>query len=292
MVRVYELLKAYPNMSRRLQCGDLMFTQYDCPQTELKEKFYVEQHAIAYVIQGKRVLHKDKKQWVLDTGSCVLIKKGTHISAIEDEPGWCVMTFFMPDDFLRRLISENQKNLPTSNDLEFDTDHILPLYVNDICRSCFTSMMSYFAQETLPPENLLELKFKELVLSLLFENKNKRLLAYLRNLGDKKFSSLEDVVRNNYTFNLTLTDYANLACMSVPTFKREFKKIFNESPARWVMTRRLHLAAELLENTKLTIGDITFECGFENQTHFSRIFKKKMGVSPLQFRMKLTPTHA
>jgi AraC family transcriptional regulator, exoenzyme S synthesis regulatory protein ExsA len=292
MVRVYELLKAFPSMSRRLQCRDLMFTQYDCPQTEKKAKFYVEQHAIAYVISGKRVLQKNKKKWVLDKGACVLIKKGTHISEIEDEPGWCVMTFFMPDDFLKKLITEYQKDLPMSNQQEPDVDHILPLHVNDTCRSFFTSMMSYFAQEIPPPENLLELKFKELVLCLVFETQNQRLLAYLRKLSDNKYPSLEDVVRNNYTFNLTLTDYANLACMSVPTFKREFKRIFNESPARWVMKKRLDLAAELLENTSLSIGEITFECGFENQTHFSRIFKEKMGVSPLRFRMKLAPTHA
>jgi AraC-like DNA-binding protein len=269
-----------------------MFTQYDCPQTERKAKFYVEQHVIAYVISGKRVLHKNKKKWILDKGTCVLIKKGTHISEIEDEPGWCVMTFFMPDHFLKTLITENRKNLPILNPQEPDVNHILPLHVNDICKSFFTSMMSYFEQEIPPPENLLELKFKELVLALVFEKENQRLLAYLRNLSDNKYPSLEEVVRNNYTFNLTLADYANLACMSVPTFKREFKRIFNESPARWVMKRRLDLATELLENTTLSIGEITFECGFENQTHFSRIFKERMGLSPLRFRMKLVPTQA
>lgn len=291
MVRVYELLKAYPNMSRRLQCRDLMFTQYDCPQTEKKAKFYVGQHVIAYVISGKRVLHKNRKKWVLDKGACVLIKKGTHISEIEDEPGWCVMTFFMPDHFLKRLVTENQKNLPMSSLGEAAVDHILPLHVSDICESFFTSMMSYFAQEVPPPETLLELKFKELVLTLVSEKQNQRLLAYLNNLRDNKYPSVEDVVRNNYTFNLTLADYANLACMSVPTFKREFKRIFKESPARWVMKQRLDLAAELLENTGLSIGEITFECGFENQSHFSRIFKEKIGVSPLKFRMKPAPAH-
>lgn len=291
MIRVYELLKAYPNMSRRLQCGDLMFTQYDCPQTEKKAKFYVEQHVIAYVISGQRVLHKSKKKWVLDKGTCVLIKKGTHISEIEDEPGWCVMTFFMPDQFLKTLVNENEKNLPMTDRYESAVDHILPLHVTDTCRSFFASMMSYFRQEVPPSENLLELKFKELILCLLSEKQNAHLLAYVKNLRDNKYPSLEDIVRNNYTFNLSLADYANLACMSVPTFKREFKRIFKESPARWIMWKRLHLAEDLLTNTNMSIGEITFECGFENQTHFSRIFKEKMGVSPLRFRMNATPAH-
>ena len=94
-------------------------------------------------------------------------------------------------------------------------------------------------------------------------------------------------MQNNFAFNLTLQEYAKLACKSVPTFKREFKKIFNDSPAKWVLKKRLTLATELLGNTSQTVAEIGYECGFENQTHFSRVFKEKMGASPLQFRTKL-----
>ena len=274
-------------MSRRLDCRDLMFTQYDCPQTEKRERFYLETNLIIYVISGKRVFHKNKKTWDLDEGKCVFIKKGTHISEIENGEGWCVMTFFIPDHFLKQLINENHKNLPLTNLPEAGDDYVLPLHVNDICKSFFFSMLSYFSQTPTPPESLLELKFKELVLSLLSEKQNQRFLSYLNNLRNDRYPSVEEVVQNNFMFNLTLAEYANLACMSVPTFQREFKKIFKDSPARWVTKKRLNLAVELLENTNLSIGDITFECGFENQTHFSRIFKERMGVSPLKFRMKL-----
>ena len=95
---------------------------------------------------------------------------------------------------------------------------------------------------------------------------------------------MEEIMQNNFTFNLTLVEYAKLACKSIPTFKRDFKKLFKDTPAKWVMKKRLTLATELLENTPLSVQEITYECGFENQTHFSRIFKEKVGVSPLQFR--------
>jgi transcriptional regulator GlxA family with amidase domain len=51
------------------------------------------------------------------------------------------------------------------------------------------------------------------------------------------------------------------------------------------MKRRISMAAQLLKNTTTSVTDIGFECGFENQTHFSRVFRQKMGRSPLQFRM-------
>ena len=56
------------------------------------------------------------------------------------------------------------------------------------------------------------------------------------------------------------------------------------------MKKRLSMATELLQNTPLSIGEISFECGFENQTHFSRVFKEKMGIPPQQFRTKLQTT--
>ena len=275
-------------MSKRLQCKDLLFTQYDCPQTDRKQRFLIECNMIVYVIHGRRVFHKAKTAWDLQEGVCAFIKKGTHISEKLGDDKWCVMAFFMPDHFLKQLIVENQKQLPLAHLPEAGTDHIMLLDVNELSKSFFQSMLPYFSQTPPPPENLVELKFKELILSLLTHKNNQRFLSYLNTIANDKHPSLEEILQNNYTINLNLTDYAKLACKSVPTFKREFKRIFNDTPARWVMKKRLTLASELLENSTLSVGEICFECGFENQTHFSRIFKEHVGVSPLKFRTSLT----
>jgi AraC-like DNA-binding protein len=286
MIDLYDVLKKFPDLSKQLTCRDLMFTKYDCPQTVRKARFYLQSNLIVYVISGRRVFHKEKKSWDLKEGTCVFVKKGTHISEREEGVGWCVMTFFVPDGFLKKLIEENENSLPSAHSAESVNDHVLPLKVNELSKSFFLSMMPYFTQDPPPPENLLVLKFKELVLSLLTEKDNVSFVAYLNQLRRSKHPSLEEIVESNYTFNLTIEQYANLTCKSVPTFKREFRKIFNDSPARWVVKRRLNLAKELLANTDLSIADITFECGFQNQTHFSRIFKERVGISPLKYRMK------
>lgn len=109
-------------------------------------------------------------------------------------------------------------------------------------------------------------------------------MSWLNQLNQVKYPSLAEIMQNNFTYNLNLTEYAKLACKSVPTFKREFKKIFNDTPAKWVLKKRIAFATELLEISSLTVAEIGIECGFENQTHFSRVFKEKMGVSPSQFR--------
>ncbi len=290
MVNLYEILKNYPTLSKQLKCRDLLFTNYDCPQAERKEQFFIECNHIVYVITGKRVFHKNQKTWNLQEGVCAFVKKGSHIAEKEEGEGWCVMVFFMPDGFLKQLINENRKSLPLNNLPEAGVDHILALDVNELSKSFFFSMLPYFTQIPLPPENLLELKFKELILSLLSNKKNERFLSYLNNLSNDNHPSMEEIMQNNYAFKLTLAEYAKLTCKSIPTFKRDFKKVFKDTPAKWVMKKRLNLATELLQNTSLSISEIAFDCGFENQTHFSRIFKEKFGVPPLQFRMNFRTT--
>ena len=287
MNNLYELLKNFPSLSKQLTCKGLLFTNYDCPQINSQDRFFIECNYIAYVISGRRVFHKNNKSWDLTEGTCIFVRNGTIISEKPKGEGWCVMVFFVPDDFLKQFVTENRKTLPINKSPEMVFDPVLPLDVNELSRSFFVSMLPYFTQSPPPPESLIELKFRELVLSLLTNEKNDQFLSYLNKISDNTLPSLEEIMENNYTFNLALADYAKLACRSIPTFKREFKKVFNESPAKWVMKKRMALATRLLENTSSSIGEIANECGFENQTHFSRVFKEKMGLPPVKFRMKL-----
>ena len=155
MLNICQALKSFPPFSRQLACKGMLFTNYDCPQTESKEKFYVECSYIAYVLSGRRIFHKNSKSWDLKEGSCVFVKKGTHISEKPQHEGWCVMVFFIPDNFLRTLVEENKHCLPLANLPVAVDDLVLMLDVNDLSRSFFFSMLPYFSQSPQPPENLL-----------------------------------------------------------------------------------------------------------------------------------------
>jgi AraC family transcriptional regulator, exoenzyme S synthesis regulatory protein ExsA len=284
MISLYEALKSFPPFSRQLTCKGMLFTQYDCPQTTRKEQFFIEQNFIAYVIRGRRIFHKGKQTWDIKKGVCAFVRKGTHISERLENDEWCVMVFFMPDQFLRQLVTENRRTLPLTKSTVVPTDHVLLLDVNELSESFFMSMLPYFSQRPPPPENLLELKFKELVLSLLANTKNEHFLSWLNALSDDHRQSLEEIMRNNFTFNLTLSQYASLANTSIPTFNREFRKIFNDTPAKWIAKHRVALATDLLQNSTMRVGEIALECGFENQTHFSRVFREHTGASPMEYR--------
>jgi AraC-like DNA-binding protein len=88
----------------------------------------------------------------------------------------------------------------------------------------------------------------------------------------------------NYMYNLKLSEYAQLANRSLSAFKREFAAFYGTSPGKWLAEKRLARAKSQVETTQKSISEIAFENGYENNSHFSRVFKKRYGKSPFHFR--------
>ena len=69
-----------------------------------------------------------------------------------------------------------------------------------------------------------------------------------------------------------------------PPLKGEFQHHYHNSPGKWLTDKRLEYAKHLLETSKKSVSEVADACGFENPAHFSRVFKEKTGMAPLQFR--------
>lgn len=80
--------------------------------------------------------------------------------------------------------------------------------------------------------------------------------------------------------NLTMEKFGYLTGRSLTTFKRDFKKIFNSTPQKWIIQKRLELAHYQLSEKKQKPVDVYLETGFENLSHFSFAFKKHFGYAP------------
>jgi len=94
-------------------------------------------------------------------------------------------------------------------------------------------------------------------------------------------------VRNNFKEEVTLTEIADKAGMTVPSFCRYFKKITNKTFIQFVNEYRLVHASKLLAEQPMSITDICYESGFNNFSHFNKSFKVFTGQSPSEFRNRL-----
>lgn len=97
-----------------------------------------------------------------------------------------------------------------------------------------------------------------------------------------------DIMRfmeKNFAEDLTLAEIANYTGRSFATFKRDFAKLCDLSPERWLTERRLQAAYDLIANGHLSVNDAYERVGFKNRSHFSFAFKNKFGVAPSMVTM-------
>jgi len=284
MLDLIAAIKGNPAYFKQLQCKGILFTQYDCPQQVGKTGLFSNCNYISYVISGRRILSKPGQCLEMTEGKALFVKKGGWVAEKIASEGWCVMIFFIPDEYLKKFIIEYRPNLPLKDLPPAPTEQMVELNVNDTTRFFFQSMLPYFTLNPPAPENLLELKFKELVFDLLVNPDNKHLLSYLNTISGSSKPSIEEVMELNFMHHLSMDDYAKLCNRSLASFKREFGELYKESPGRWLLQKRIGLAQLLLHTTQKPVNDIAYETGFENTTHFSRVFKTKLNLSPLQYR--------
>ncbi|MBS1903866.1 MAG: helix-turn-helix transcriptional regulator [Bacteroidetes bacterium] len=88
----------------------------------------------------------------------------------------------------------------------------------------------------------------------------------------------------HYERDITVEYLAEVACVSQYHFLRLFRSVFEVTPYRYLLLRRLSKAAELLRNSDTPIGDIAIRVGFENLPVFSDAFRKEYGVPPSKYR--------
>jgi AraC-like DNA-binding protein len=94
----------------------------------------------------------------------------------------------------------------------------------------------------------------------------------------------EELMLKNLAEDLRLADVAQACELSAAHFSRSFHKTFGAPPYRWLQTRRIERAKSLLNDTRRPLADIALECGFTEQSHFTKVFTRLVGVSPGAWR--------
>jgi len=286
----YDYVTSHPEQLRQFCCKEILFLRLDCPPDFVKGENWNSYNIFMHVLTGGKRMSSREKSWVLNEGSTVFVKKGgVTVERIGPEP-FCVLMFFVPDDYLRSFIRDHASQNSFANLSQMPDDHLLPICSTPVMSAFYESILSYFSTNTRPAENLLELKFKELLLNIITNEKNRQLTYYLCKLAQTSMDDVRSIMENNCLYHMRLHEYARLCHRSLSSYKRDFYNIFGVSPGRWLLKKRLAHASYLLSHSERSITDVMCESGFKNITHFDRAFKKQFGSSPLQFRKQTSST--
>lgn len=284
MVNIYEFARNNPSLVKQFSCKDILFLIIDCPPEFTKGNELTEHNCFLYGISGKHMLYSNNRSWLFQQGETVFVKKGAMGVRKLGEEVFCVLMFFVPDRYLKSFICEKIEIFKNLVSGAVTKDLLFRIETNEILRSFYDSVLAYLSGVKQPDEDLIDLKFKELLLNITTDPSNNELISYLYKLYLNQSDQLQDVMERNYMYDLSLEDFARLCHRSIASFKRDFQKIYGIPPGKWLLNKRLENARRLLLDLSKTVNDAAQESGFKNNTHFSRAFKISFGYSPLQFR--------
>ncbi|MBL7930608.1 MAG: helix-turn-helix transcriptional regulator [Bacteroidia bacterium] len=282
MFNLYEKIKENPDFYRQLRVGDSLITLFNCLLQNKYEDAWSHYNYFVYVVDGRKTWHTSEGTYDLKKGNCAFVRKGACIVEQFFEKGSCFIFFFMPDEFIRESLQH--KTVAQTSSIT-KSDPIIAISDNAMVQAFFSSMMHYFDSNREPDQALLELKFKELVLTLADDTSNTSLRDYFHSLVNQpRVINLQQVMEENFCFNLKLEEFARLSARSLAAFKRDFENIFRTSPGKWLLEKRLNHAAQLLSKKGKTVAEASFESGFESASHFSRAFRKRFGTAPTNLK--------
>jgi AraC-like DNA-binding protein len=256
------------------------------PPLRLKERLDSEA-CLLYSIKGNSSLYDSKGKYELNSNDGILMKCGNYFNHWhlnkDNSKNEAIAIHLYPDlirfvykDKLPDFLIAKKQNKPIALQL---------LNGNQLLKPYVESLLLYFNNPAIVDEEVIILKVKEL-LNLLYKINSNNIRDLLHDMFNPHNYDFKHIVNKNIYQDLSIEELAHLCNLSLSSFKRKFRAVFNDTPASYIKNKRLDKAAQLLCISKDRIIDICFECGFSNVDSFSKSFKQKYGSTPSTYRKK------
>lgn len=272
---------------KKYMLNGLICVEYTCPVEEEHVGIYAEYDYLIHILSGKKRWTTTHGIWDMSPGDTLYVKKGAAIVTQDFEEQFCMLGFFIPDDLIREALDNDAPELPFEQRDLFRLFTAARLSPKNYLLDFIQSVLPYFREDREPPEAILKLKLKELIIQVVYHCEDDSLKSYLRSVVLNPLPSLTQIMESNYCFNLKLEEYARLSHRSLSKFKSDFSKHYGTTPGKWLLNKRLAFAARQLVNSGENITQISFASGFEDVSHFSRVFRNKYGMPPSSYAKSL-----
>ena len=238
------------------------------------------EYAMNYVFSGEMVLDNGREEIHVAKGECVFIPRDHHITMYKkpcEGERYCGIFLSFTRSFLREMYAKLGRFREAAGMSKPEMRAVKLPNTPEIA-SLFASMTPYFNAKERPNDDFMHLKLQEGLLALL--HIDRRFATLLFDFNESWKIDILDFMNENYMYEFSLEELAHYTGRSLATFKRDFKKLSDLTPGKWLMRKRLEVAYGLMKEGGKKIVDVYAEVGFKNPSHFSTAFKKQYGIPP------------
>ncbi|MCK8495818.1 AraC family transcriptional regulator [Spirosoma sp. RP8] len=241
-----------------------------------RSEHYFPDHALGIMLAGESSYYSTGGTFVMNEGTIGLMRRNQLFKKLK-KPGPTgepptLISVFLDQEALHQYASDNT----ILKQRVYKGQAMIELTQNEFLKGFFHSLRPYIDHPERLTAKLAALKTREAIELLL--QTDDALASLLFDFQEPYKIELETYMNHHYQYNIPLACFAKLTGRSLSSFKRDFAKIFDTTPEKWLQSKRLEQAHYLMSTQNLRPSAVYLEVGFENLSHFSTAFKSKFGV--------------
>lgn len=241
-----------------------------------------------FSLQGEIQFHVNEEQFVIPSSyslflNCINTEKKIS-QAVSNNVNEIVVIHFHPD-ILKRIYEKELPSIIQPEKYVISNQSSEKVNNDFLIRKYMEGLILYFENPALVNDEILILKLKEIILLLLQNRSAETIRVILSQLFSPVVYTFRQIIEANIFSQVSIDELAQKTNLSVSSFKREFRKLYDDSPANYIKIQRLEKAATLLSTSDNRITEIAFDCGFNDLANFTKSFREKYGIAPTKYRL-------
>ncbi len=237
-----------------------------------------------FIVEGSGTFFIENDSIKIKKNDLVIINSNIGHNLYVDEDEYAVKTlgFGLESIGLTSHLDEVQ----SEEELELDNFfHITWENKEAKINEIFTKIVNEFHSENLYAKTLADALASYFLINFLRHFRNEIEVVPDININ-RRIDYIKSYIDNNYSLDLSLEGLSNMAYMNKFHLIAEFKQSYRVTPIEYLILKRIEVSKGLLISTNHSMETIAEIVGFNSQSYFNQVFRKKVGITPSQFRKK------
>lgn len=245
--------------------------------------FIYVNHGHHIAISPNEVIEVPEGNLGISVGKTLILKAFPN----QENQHYQILIIHIDRTFVAKTFGNTFPNFSSTRDNKFSRD----MFTGKPCvisKNYVDGIMQYFYNQHIVSKEILEIKTKEILLLLLSSKKATEIALLLEHFVNKQTADFKKVIETHLLSDISMDELSQLCNMSLSTFKRHFKKIYNTTPNDYIIYKRLENSKKILATSEQSIDVVALLSGFKTTAHFSRKFKEKYNIPPSRYKLTLT----
>lgn len=237
-----------------------------------------------FIVEGSGTFFIENDSIKINKNDLIIINSniGHNIYVDEDEYAVKTLGFGLESIGLTSHLEEVQ----SEDELELDNFfHITWEDKEAKLNEIFSKIVEEFHSDNMYAKTLADALASYFLINFLRDYKEEIEVVHDININ-RQIDYIKSYIDTNYSLDLSLEGLSNLAYMNKFHLIGEFKQAYRVTPIEYLILKRIEVSKGLLISTNHSMETIAEIVGFNSQSYFNQVFRKKVGITPSQFRKK------